>query len=275
MAHRYAAGLLGVLVLGLGVLAWRRRPPGRVPAAPLFLIALVAFQALLGMWTVTLRLAPPRRDRPPARGARHRRAAVVAPAARGPPRSPPPLRSFAAGRLPWPAELGARRGAGDRPADRARRVDQRELRGARVSGLPLVPGPAPASARLVGRLHPVARGRRWRLRRRRARQRGAGDDPPRPPPRGAPDPALRDCARAADTRLGRGAPPQGRGRDPAPPGRRAGRPRNRERAARPAHRGRGGAQRRGHPRAALGGHCVPYGPPAPAPPIAARKEVHR
>ena len=58
MAHRYAAGLLGVLVLGLGVLAWRRRPPGRVPAAPLFLIALVAFQALLGMWTVTLRLAP-------------------------------------------------------------------------------------------------------------------------------------------------------------------------------------------------------------------------
>ena len=58
MAHRYAAGLLGVLVLIIGGLAWRRRPAGRVPAAPLFLIGLVAFQALLGMWTVTLRLAP-------------------------------------------------------------------------------------------------------------------------------------------------------------------------------------------------------------------------
>ena len=58
MSHRYAAGLLGVLVLILGVLAWRRRRPGRVPVAQLFLIGLVVFQALLGMWTVTLRLAP-------------------------------------------------------------------------------------------------------------------------------------------------------------------------------------------------------------------------
>ncbi len=58
MAHRYAAGLLGVLILALGVLAWRRRRPGRVPVAQLFLIALVVFQALLGMWTVTLGLAP-------------------------------------------------------------------------------------------------------------------------------------------------------------------------------------------------------------------------
>ena len=58
MTHRYAAGLLGVLVLLLGVLAWRRSGLRRPPAAPLFLIGLVAFQALLGMWTVTLRLAP-------------------------------------------------------------------------------------------------------------------------------------------------------------------------------------------------------------------------
>ena len=58
MAHRYAAGLLGVLVVVIGVLAWRRRSPGRVPALPWFLIGLVAFQALLGMWTVTLGLAP-------------------------------------------------------------------------------------------------------------------------------------------------------------------------------------------------------------------------
>ncbi len=58
MAHRYAAGLLGVLIVLIGVLAWRRRSPGRVPALPFLLIALVAFQALLGMWTVTLGLAP-------------------------------------------------------------------------------------------------------------------------------------------------------------------------------------------------------------------------
>lgn len=58
MAHRYAAGLLGVLVVVIGVLAWRRRSPGRMPGLPAFLIGLVAFQALLGMWTVTLGLAP-------------------------------------------------------------------------------------------------------------------------------------------------------------------------------------------------------------------------
>ena len=58
MLHRYAAGLLAVLILVLGVLAWRRCRPGGVPVAQLLLIGLVAFQALLGMWTVTLGLAP-------------------------------------------------------------------------------------------------------------------------------------------------------------------------------------------------------------------------
>ena len=58
MAHRYAAGLLGLLVVLIGVLAWRRKAPGRIPGLPCFLIGLVAFQALLGMWTVTLGLAP-------------------------------------------------------------------------------------------------------------------------------------------------------------------------------------------------------------------------
>ena len=58
MAHRYAAGLLGLLIVLIGVLAWRRRPPGRIPRLPCFLIVLVLFQALLGMWTVTLGLAP-------------------------------------------------------------------------------------------------------------------------------------------------------------------------------------------------------------------------
>ena len=58
MAHRYSAGLLGFLVVLIGVLAWRRSPPGRIPRLPCCLVVLVAFQALLGMWTVTLRLAP-------------------------------------------------------------------------------------------------------------------------------------------------------------------------------------------------------------------------
>ena len=58
MAHRYAAGLLGVLVVVIGVLAWRRSRPGRMPALPWVLVGLVAFQALLGMWTVVLGLAP-------------------------------------------------------------------------------------------------------------------------------------------------------------------------------------------------------------------------
>jgi cytochrome c oxidase assembly protein subunit 15 len=58
MVHRYAAGLLGLLVLALALLAWRR--DGVRSARPLtaLLLGLVLFQALLGMWTVTLRLHP-------------------------------------------------------------------------------------------------------------------------------------------------------------------------------------------------------------------------
>lgn len=59
MIHRYAAGILGLLVLALAVLAWKRRAEiGRSPALPTFLLALIIFQALLGMWTVTLLLKP-------------------------------------------------------------------------------------------------------------------------------------------------------------------------------------------------------------------------
>lgn len=55
MVHRYAAGFLGLCIIVLGVMAFRRRS-GRLFAAALIL--LVVFQALLGMWTVTLRLQP-------------------------------------------------------------------------------------------------------------------------------------------------------------------------------------------------------------------------
>ena len=58
MVHRYFAGSLGVLILVLSVLAWRRRTPGTIPWLPTALVGVVIFQGLLGMWTVTLLLKP-------------------------------------------------------------------------------------------------------------------------------------------------------------------------------------------------------------------------
>ncbi len=59
MAHRYLAGLLGLAILVMAALAWRRRRmPGQQVWVPAILLALVIFQALLGMWTVTLMLKP-------------------------------------------------------------------------------------------------------------------------------------------------------------------------------------------------------------------------
>jgi len=60
MVHRYFAGALGLLVFALGFLAWRARArqPGYPVGVPTFLVALIIFQALLGMWTVTLLLKP-------------------------------------------------------------------------------------------------------------------------------------------------------------------------------------------------------------------------
>ena len=59
MIHRYAAGMLGLLVLALAISAIRnRRKPGQPLIMPLCLLGLIVFQALLGMWTVTLLLKP-------------------------------------------------------------------------------------------------------------------------------------------------------------------------------------------------------------------------
>ena len=60
MFHRYVAGILGFLILALAVIAWRdrRRFPGHPVALPGAILALVIFQAVLGMWTVTLLLKP-------------------------------------------------------------------------------------------------------------------------------------------------------------------------------------------------------------------------
>ena len=60
MIHRYAASTLGLLILTLAAAALyrRRRDPQQGIAVPLFMVALVIFQGMLGMWTVTLLLKP-------------------------------------------------------------------------------------------------------------------------------------------------------------------------------------------------------------------------
>jgi cytochrome c oxidase assembly protein subunit 15 len=59
MVHRYLAGTLGLLILGLAWLAHRADFSTRfVPRLSLVLVGLVVFQALLGMWTVTLLVKP-------------------------------------------------------------------------------------------------------------------------------------------------------------------------------------------------------------------------
>lgn len=59
MVHRYFAGALGLVILGLAVQAVRRRAlPGQPLKLPLLLLAVVIAQAAFGMWTVTLQLWP-------------------------------------------------------------------------------------------------------------------------------------------------------------------------------------------------------------------------
>ena len=60
MIHRYFAGSLAVLILILAVVAWWRRRHATQPVLlPSLALLTVIFQALLGMWTVTLLLFPP------------------------------------------------------------------------------------------------------------------------------------------------------------------------------------------------------------------------
>lgn len=60
MVHRYVAGALGLLIMLIAILAWQQRREIKAYTIflPLFLVALVIFQALLGMWTVTWLLKP-------------------------------------------------------------------------------------------------------------------------------------------------------------------------------------------------------------------------
>ena len=59
MIHRYFASTLGLLIIGMAYLGWKnRKAQGQQYYLPLLLVALVIFQGLLGMWTVTLLLKP-------------------------------------------------------------------------------------------------------------------------------------------------------------------------------------------------------------------------
>lgn len=59
MIHRYLAASLGLLIIAIAVLAWRRRnDPASSPRVAASLVGIVIFQGLLGKWTVTLFLKP-------------------------------------------------------------------------------------------------------------------------------------------------------------------------------------------------------------------------
>ena len=59
MIHRYIAGILGVMILVIAFMSIRLRDQINYSLKwPFFLLALVIFQAALGMWTVTLLLKP-------------------------------------------------------------------------------------------------------------------------------------------------------------------------------------------------------------------------
>jgi len=58
MIHRYAAGILGLVVLGIAVAAVRIRRAGGPLKLPLFTVGFITLQAAFGAWTVTLQLWP-------------------------------------------------------------------------------------------------------------------------------------------------------------------------------------------------------------------------
>jgi cytochrome c oxidase assembly protein subunit 15 len=61
MVHRYAVGILGMLVLAVAAMAVATRARSRAMQPlklPLLLLAVIIAQALFGMWTVTLKLWP-------------------------------------------------------------------------------------------------------------------------------------------------------------------------------------------------------------------------
>lgn len=58
MVHRYLAGALVLLVVTINFMAWKSNTRRHVRIFAAVLLALILFQAALGMWTVTLKLLP-------------------------------------------------------------------------------------------------------------------------------------------------------------------------------------------------------------------------
>ena len=59
MIHRYFASALGLIIIAMAVFAWRNRSDKEQQVIlPFILVALVIFQGMLGMWTVTQLLRP-------------------------------------------------------------------------------------------------------------------------------------------------------------------------------------------------------------------------
>jgi heme a synthase len=59
MIHRYFAGIVGLCIIGIAVIAWRnRREAATAPWLATLLIGVVVLQAMFGKWTVTMLLKP-------------------------------------------------------------------------------------------------------------------------------------------------------------------------------------------------------------------------
>jgi cytochrome c oxidase assembly protein subunit 15 len=58
MIHRYFAGALGLLILLITFLSIKNREVGSPVFLPILILCVVTFQAVLGMWTVTMKLMP-------------------------------------------------------------------------------------------------------------------------------------------------------------------------------------------------------------------------
>jgi cytochrome c oxidase assembly protein subunit 15 len=59
MGHRYLAGALGLMILAIATIAWRRRAAlGQSPWLATAIVLVVGIQATLGKWTVTMLLKP-------------------------------------------------------------------------------------------------------------------------------------------------------------------------------------------------------------------------
>lgn len=59
MVHRYIASILGLLIIGIAVMAWRKRHQlQQSPLLAISLVGLVCLQGAFGAWTVTMLLKP-------------------------------------------------------------------------------------------------------------------------------------------------------------------------------------------------------------------------